>query len=397
MSRFKVIDLLENVVSGEWGQEPTGSNDVKVIRTTNFSNDGRLDLNKEIVFRNIEQQKAIEKKLNYGDIIIEKSGGSPEQPVGRVVYFDIKNDIYLCNNFTSILRPDSNKVINKYLFYYLFYKYKTKAVLKYQNKTTGIINLKLDNYLKSLSIDLPSKETQLKIVSILDKTQELIDKRKTQIEALDQLTQSVFLEMFGDPVKNNKNWVMQKLSETGELKRGISKYRPRNAPELLNGPYPLIQTGDVANSGIFIKKYNQTYSELGLKQSKMWPKGTLCITIAANIAQTGILTFDACFPDSVVAYIPKNYMSNIYVHFWFTFLQRIIEANAPESAQKNINLKILSELEIPVPPVELQNKFVEIVEKIESQKDLLQKSLEELENNFNSLMQRAFKGELFND
>ncbi|NNU90814.1 hypothetical protein [Anoxybacillus sp. CHMUD] len=96
MSRFKVIDLLENVVSGEWGQEPTGSNDVKVIRTTNFSNDGRLDLNKEIVFRNIEEQKAIEKKLNYGDIIIEKSGGSPEQPVGRVVYFDIKNDIYLC-------------------------------------------------------------------------------------------------------------------------------------------------------------------------------------------------------------------------------------------------------------------------------------------------------------
>ncbi|MCL9970919.1 restriction endonuclease subunit S, partial [Anoxybacillus kestanbolensis] len=151
MSRFKVIDLLENVVSGEWGQEPTGSNDVKVIRTTNFSNNGRLDLNKEIVFRNIEEQKVIEKKLNYGDIIIEKSGGSPEQPVGRVVYFDIKNDIYLCNNFTSILRPDSNKVINKYLFYYLFYKYKTKAVLKYQNKTTGIINLKLDNYLKSLS------------------------------------------------------------------------------------------------------------------------------------------------------------------------------------------------------------------------------------------------------
>ncbi|MGG3955914.1 restriction endonuclease subunit S [Bhargavaea massiliensis] len=278
------------------------------------------------------------------------------------------------------------EVLTKYIYYYL--------------RTVNIPDTGYNRhfkFLKEVVIPIPNIYLQERIVFVLDKAQELIDKRKAQIAALDQMAQSVFLEMFGDPVKNNKNWVMQKLSETGELKRGISKHRPRNAPELLNGPYPLIQTGDIANSGIFIKKYNQTYSELGLKQSKMWPKGTLCITIAANIAQTGILTFDACFPDSVVAYIPKNYMSNIYVHFWFTFLQRIIEANAPESAQKNINLKILSELEIPVPPVELQNKFAEIVQKIESQKDLLQKSLEELENNFNSLMQRAFKGELFND
>lgn len=301
-------------------------------------------------------------------------------------------ELYTNEAIASFPIIQKDKLIPEYLYYAL----QTLKLDKLSDRAVKGATLNKDK-LNQIKIPLTTLEQQKKIVKVLNKAQELIDKRKAQIEALDQLTQSVFLEMFGDPVKNNKNWVMQKLSETGELKRGISKYRPRNAPELLNGPYPLIQTGDVANSSIFIKKYNQTYSELGLKQSKMWPKGTLCITIAANIAQTGILTFDACFPDSVVAYIPKNYMSNIYVHFWFTFLQRIIEANAPESAQKNINLKILSELEIPVPPVELQNKFVEIVEKIESQKDLLQKSLEELENNFNSLMQRAFKGELFND
>ena len=92
----------------------------------------------------------------------------------------------------------------------------------------------------------------------------------------------------------------------GELAREKSKNRPRNAPELLNGPYPLIQTGDIANAGIYLKEYTQTYSELGLKQSKMWKKGTLCITIAANIAKASILTFDACFPDSVVAFIPSE-------------------------------------------------------------------------------------------
>ena len=94
--------------------------------------------------------------------------------------------------------------------------------------------------------------------------------------------------MFGDPVKNEKNLPLEQLSKIGILERGKSQHRPRNAPELLGGPYPLIQTGDVSNSNIYITTYSNTYSELGLKQSKLWEPGTLCITIAANIAQTAI-------------------------------------------------------------------------------------------------------------
>jgi type I restriction enzyme, S subunit len=90
--------------------------------------------------------------------------------------------------------------------------------------------------------------------------------------------------MFGDPVRNEKGWEVCNLNELGSLDRGVSKARPRNSPELLGGIYPLIQTGDVTNSGIYITAYKQTYSELGLKQSKLWPKGTMLITIAANIA-----------------------------------------------------------------------------------------------------------------
>ena len=123
---------------------------------------------------------------------------------------------------------------------------------------------------------------------------------------MEDFLRSAFLEMFGDPVTNPKGWPLIKFSEIGELDRGKSQHRPRNAPELLGGPYPLIQTGDVANSGGYIRSYKSTYSEIGLKQSRMWPKGTLCITIAANIAKTGILTFDACFPDSVVGFSPNK-------------------------------------------------------------------------------------------
>lgn len=301
----------------------------------------------------------------------------------------IMNEKCWVNNHAHVLVPRENVSI-KYLSYYLNFSDLNKYI-------TGTTRGKLTKTaLEKIEVKIPNYSDQLKIVNILDHVQMLINKRKNQINALTQLMQSVFLELFGDPVTNNKGWYLQKLSETGELKRGMSKHRPRNAPELLGGPYPLIQTGDVSNSGIYIKGYHQTYSELGLKQSKMWPAGTLCITIAANIAKTGILTFDACFPDSVVAYLPKN-MSNIYVHFWFSFLQRIIEANAPESAQKNINLKILSDLDIPVPPIEKQKHFEAIIKDIEKQEVLLQKGLLELENSFNSILQRAFKGELFNE
>ncbi|MCK6164943.1 restriction endonuclease subunit S [Bacillus pumilus] len=397
MPTYKLKELVTEVISGEWGQEPTNKfSGVKVIRTTNFSNTGRLDLHREVVKREIESEKVNKKKLLVDDIIIEKSGGSLEQPVGRVVFFE-ETDIYLCNNFTSVLRPNKELVEPKYLMYLLFNLHKTRRVLKFQNKTTGIINLKLDQYLQQTEVIIPSKEVQQKIVKVLDKKFELINKRQSQITALDELTQSVFLEMFGDPVVNHKNLPKKKLGETGELKRGMSKHRPRNAPELLGGPYPLIQTGDVSRAGLFIENYRSTYSELGLKQSKMWEAGTLCITIAANIAETSILKFDACFPDSVVGYKPFENMNTIFVHYWFSFFQKILENSAPESAQKNINLKILKDIEIITPSIKQQNEFAYKVNVIYKQKVKLNEAKNFMEEMYNLLLHKAFKGELFQE
>lgn len=250
--------------------------------------------------------------------------------------------------------------------------------------------------LAALSIPLPpTLDDQKRIAKILSDCEALIQKRNDSIDLLDELLKSTFLEMFGDPVRNEKGWDMVALSKFGTIDRGVSKHRPRNAPQLLNGDFPLIQTGDVANSGTYIEKYRQTYSEIGLKQSKMWPSGTLCITIAANIAKTGILSFDACFPDSIVGFIvdPKE-ATNLYVHNLFSFFQRILEKNAPSAAQKNINLNILRNFKVPQPPVELQLEFDEIVLKVERIKIQFQSSLKELENLHGSLSQRAFKGEL---
>jgi len=251
-------------------------------------------------------------------------------------------------------------------------------------------------YLKEKKLPVPENiSDQIQIANILSKAETLIEQRKQSIALLDELLKSSFLEMFGSPMINEKDWEKVSLSKLGSIERGVSKNRPRNSPELLGGKYPLIQTGVVTNSGLFITSYKHTYSELGLKQSKLWKKGTMLITIAANIAQTSILTFDACFPDSIAGFITNEKEANtIYVHFLFSFLQKIIEKNAPQMAQKNINLAFLRSLKVPKPPIELQTQFAQLVEKTEALKEQYKNSLQELENLYGSLSQQAFKGEL---
>jgi type I restriction enzyme S subunit len=248
--------------------------------------------------------------------------------------------------------------------------------------------------LEKLQIPLPPLEEQKKIAAILDAADALRQKDAQLIAKYNALSQSLFLDMFGDPVTNPMGWGKVEFGSIGKLDRGKSKHRPRNAPELLGGDHPLIQTGDVANCGGYIQTFKSTYSDFGLKQSKKWEAGTLCITIAANIAKTGILTFDACFPDSVVGFIPNQKSNAEFVRFWISFLQKILEDSAPMAAQKNINLKILRELDVPLPPITLQNQFAERIQHIEAQKQQAQASLQKSEDLFNSLLQRAFKGEL---
>ncbi|CAK8717048.1 Type I restriction enzyme S subunit [Candidatus Electrothrix laxa] len=249
-------------------------------------------------------------------------------------------------------------------------------------------------FLKKSEIPFPPLDEQKRIAKILDAADALRAKRREALAQLDTFLQSTFLDMFGDPVANPMGWEVKPLGELGTLNRGISKHRPRNEPSLLGGPHPLIQTGEVAKSGGYIRSYTSTYSDLGLKQSKMWSTGTLCITIAANIANTGILTFDACFPDSVVGFLSEEAGRAEYVQGLFWFFKDILDRKAPQVAQKNINLKILRDLPVPLPPTDLQHRFAAIVKSVEQQKSRMKTHLTELDTLFASLQQRAFNGEL---
>ncbi|EDH5732977.1 hypothetical protein CB203_06825 [Salmonella enterica subsp. enterica serovar Newport] len=172
------------------------------------------------------------------------------------------------------------------------------------------------------------------------------------------------------------------MTDIGELARGKSKHRPRNDPALYtNGEYPLVQTGDVARSGGCIRTFSAMYNKVGLNQSRLWPKGTLCITIAANIADSGILEFDACFPDSVVGFTPYDKeIPVIYFHYFMITIKSSLEKFAPSTAQKNINLDVLSQVFVPCPPLK---EFLRIVGKTR----MLLKQCEQIKSCFKSAQQ----------
>lgn len=193
-------------------------------------------------------------------------------------------------------------------------------------------------------------------------------------------------------------WVWASFAQLGDFGRGKSKHRPRNDPKLFGGSYPFLQTGIVRQSNGRIREFDSTYNEVGLAQSRLWPSGTICITIAANIASSGILEFAACFPDSVVGLVPHEEINGEYVEFFIRTVRDELERYAPATAQKNINLEILGGVAVPLPPKSEQSEIMSRAGQIISNADHL---LSELDRQFKaasgvrqSVLKSAFEGRL---
>ena len=196
-----------------------------------------------------------------------------------------------------------------------------------------------------------------------------------------------------------ETWSWIPLSELGELNRGKSKHRPRKDPVLFGGDYPFIQTGDIRAANGILTTFSQTYNEFGLKQSRLWDEGTLCITIAANIADTAILGIPACFPDSVVGLLPDCSICDVrFVEYFIRTAKHNLESFAPATAQKNINLEILKVLAIPFISLEEQQEIVRRIESLFKLADSIEQQYQQAEVDIETLNQsilaKAFRGEL---
>jgi len=292
------------------------------------------------------------------------------------------------NQDIKALVANTERCLPDYLFWYL--KANERFVLSEGVKKGATVHSLSAGFMENLVVPIPPLPEQRRIVDILNHAASIRRLRDEARAKAREIIPALFVEMFGDPATNPKGWEVKKMSELGSLDRGKSKHRPRNDRILFGGAYPFIQTGDVANSGGAVNRYTETYSERGLWQSKLWPAGTLCITIAANIAKTGILTFDACFPDSVVGFTPNGISTTRYVQYFLHFLQPYLEKSAPQLAQKNINLEILRDIDIPAPPHALQQEFADRVAEVEGINSLNDKAVTAAAQMTQSLLSSAF-------
>lgn len=397
MRYLPIIDSIEQSFSGEWGTEPSEEPKIKVIRNFNFTNEGKLNLN-DVVERSIPKNKILLKSLKYGDIIIEKSGGSPNQPVGRVVFYDQKDGEYLFSNFTSALRS-KNEVNSRYLFYLLFAHHCFKTTLSYQNKTTGILNLQLTRYLKEIKIPLPPLETQKKIAAILDKADDLRQNDKKILEKYNQLSQSVFLEMFGDTKLNPKKWEVKILEEISaeiiDCPHSTPKYIDKKTE------YPCIRTTELRNGSIDWSPMKYLNKEGYIERtSRLIPRqGDVLYGREGSFGEAAIIPPNSkmSLGQRVMLFRPKYDIINsqyflALIRSKGLYEQAVLKTSG--STVGHVNIKDIRKFKCPIPPISLQNRFAEIIENIESQKEFSNQSLQKSEDLFQSLLQRAFRGEL---
>ena len=303
------------------------------------------------------------------------------------------------NEAIAALTILNSKVMSREYLQYFFSGYDWEAATAGDHKVKGKTLNKAK--LKELIISFPPLPEQQRIVGILDQAFEKIAKARANAERnlanAKELFDSELEEVFS---LQDASWDNATLSEVcKKFGRGKSRHRPRNDPSLYGGDYPFIQTGDVRNSGDWITAYSQTYNEKGLVQSLLWPRGTLCITIAANIAEIGILDFDACFPDSIIGcVVNEEKTSNEYLCYVLRYYQAHLKAQGKGSAQDNINLATFENQKFPFPSLDVQDEIVEklnsIWSSIEAYEANRQSAISGIADLRQSILHQAFSGNL---
>jgi type I restriction enzyme S subunit len=322
-----------------------------------------------------------------------------EAPLANVAQLDTDEKVVFAQRII-IMQPDASKLDSTFLKYLMISQSVQQRI--HEKGTGATVRGIKARLLKTIEISFPkSLPEQQRIVGILDEAFDGIATAKANAEKNLQNARALFESHLNSVfTQRGPGWKEKTLQEIATtFGRGKSKHRPRNEPKLYGGKYPFIQTGDIRNADHLITEYSQTYSEAGLAQSKLWPRGTICITIAANIAETGILNFDACFPDSVIGVVTNPKEADVgYVEYLLQSFKARLQAMGKGSAQANINMGTFENERFPFPSVPEQERIVAkldaLAEETQRLESIYQQKLAALEELKKSLLDQAFSGAL---
>lgn len=375
---------------------------VAVIRNTNFTKDCQLDYS-DVVFLDVEQSQFQKRKLQFGDIILEKSGGGPKQPVGRVVIFDKTKEDFSFSNFTSAIRiKNSNEVDFNYLHKYLYFEYISGATETMQSHSTGIRNLKFDEY-KEINVPLPPLPEQRRIVSILDEAFSAIARAKANAEQnlrnAKELFESYLEGVFEEKVHGNKFESLENLCEL------IVDCEHKTAPIQETG-YPSIRTPNIGKGDLILDNVNRVSHETYLKWTKRAKPqpGDLILAREATAGNIAIIpeNLDVCLGQRTVLIRPRKdkFISKYLVYLILSKdVQQILLSHSTGATVEHVNMKDIRAFKIyNLSPMKEQQEIVNLLDTLKAQTQKLEsiyrKKLADLEELRKSILQKAFAGEL---
>lgn len=331
-------------------------------------------------------------KPEIGDILYTRVGSFGE---AAVIDFDMDFAIFVS---LTLIKVKKEILDSRYTMHYLNSP-KIEHIAKNSTRGIGVQNLNV-NTVRKYPIPLPPLQTQKKIVEVLDNAQELINLRKKQIELLDELIQSVFYDMFGDPVTNPKGWITYNVENV--CKKIVGGGTPsKSKSEYYIGEIPWVTPKDMKTLNIVDSQDHINDLAIQNSSAKLIPSGSLLMVIRSGILKrylpVALNSVEVAINQDMKAFLLDDTKVDKYFFLYFWIMaQRFILSKVRAVTADNIEFKQIKEMKMIAPPIELQNQFAQKVRKIQEQKELMQQSLTEMESNFNSLIQRAFKGELFN-
>lgn len=370
----KLLEITGKAISGEWGQDDDTGTGIPVLRTTNFTNEGFVNY-KNVVTRSISKKNIAEKYLRHGDVIIEKSGGSDKQPVGRVIFFEGEENKYLFNNFTGLLRVQNpEEWLPKYVFYALYAYYRNGGTRAFENRTTGLHNLQVDNYIKSVDIPKLSYRKQQHICETLDHVRDVVAYREQQLTKLDKLIKARFVEMFGDCRLNPKGWVTKNLdqvADVGSSKRVfVEELQSEGIPFYRGTEVGALAEGKSIRPELFITEghYKQLCEATGKPQ-----KGDLLMPSICPDGRIWVVDTDApfYFKDGRVLWVHLTSQNYNPVFLLYTLKDRIMtdyESIASGTTFAELKIFVLKKCRIFDVPLSLQNQFADFVAEVDKSK-----------------------------
>ena len=392
----KLIEITGKALSGEWGNDDNTGNGIPVLRTTNFTNEGIVNYN-NVVTRIIEKKKIEEKYLRKGDIVIEKSGGSDKQPVGRVVYFDGPENTYLFNNFTGLLRvKDQAKWYPRYVFYSLFSNYHRGGTRAFQNKTTGLHNLKIDDFVSRCEVTEAGINEQIAACKRMDRVNDIIRMHQQQLQKLDELVKARFVELFGDPATNPYGWQQLTVNDVcvsvvrgpfgSALKKEFFVPPSDTTYKVYEQKHAIQKSSTIGTYYVTAEKYNE------LRRFECH-SGDILMSCSGTMGELYQLPA-GCERGIINQALCKFTLNERILPIVFLAYMRETIGNLETKGSGIQNIAAVSYVKampINLPPMRVQEQYATFVEQTDKSKVAVQKALDKAQLLFDSLMQKYFE------